>query len=161
MREVICDTSPLQYLHQLGCLRVLHALGGRVHIPPAVLDELSFGRKAGLDLPDPLALDWVDVRRPASAAAVPLVTDLGPGEAEVLMLGLESRESILILDDAVARRLAAKLGLQMTGTLGILLDAKRAGLIPVVAPLLDQLQALGLRLASHTRAAVLALAGET
>ena len=48
----------------------------------------------------------------------------------------------------------------MTGTLGILLDAKRAGLIDAVAPLLDALQQLRFRLSSSTRADVLKLAGE-
>jgi predicted nucleic acid-binding protein len=48
-----------------------------------------------------------------------LVTDLGPGEAEVLMLALEAREAVVILDDALARRAAAMLGLRVTGTLGL------------------------------------------
>jgi predicted nucleic acid-binding protein len=76
------------------------------------------------------------------------------------MLALELREAVVVLDDALGRRVAETLGLPLTGTLGLLLDAKRAGLVPAVAPLLDQLQALRFRLASHTRAAVLKLAGE-
>ena len=50
--------------------------------------------------------------------------------------------------------------LRVSGTLGVLIDAKRLGIIPAVCPLLDQLQSLGFRLAAHTRAAVLDLAGE-
>lgn len=86
MSEIICNTSPLQYLHQLGLL--------------------------------------------------------------------------VVLDDALARQLAEVLGLRLTGTLGLLLDVKQAGLAPALAPVLDQLQALRFRLAPHTRAAVLKLAGE-
>jgi hypothetical protein len=74
---------------------------------------------------------------------------------------LENREALLILDDAVARRLAFTLDLKATGTLGLQVDAKRAGLIDVVAPLLDQLELLRFRLASHTRAAVLRMSSET
>jgi len=59
-----------------------------------------------------------------------------------------------------ARQVAETLRLPVTGTLGLLLDAKRRNLIPAVRPLLEQLDALGFRLASHTRAAVLKLAGE-
>jgi hypothetical protein len=158
--DVICNTSPIQYLYQVELLHVLPALAGQIVIPPAVAEELSTGRLAGVSLPDPTTLDWVTIRRPTSAAAVPLVTDLGPGEAEVLMLALEARDAIVVLDDALARRAAAMLGLRVTGTLGLLLDAKRAGLIPAIAPILDQLHALRFRLASHTRSAVLALAGE-
>jgi len=50
--EFICNTSPLQYLHQLGRLEVLLALTGRVIIPPAVAEELSKGGAAGWDVPD-------------------------------------------------------------------------------------------------------------
>lgn len=160
MPEVICDTSPLQYLHQLGLLHILPALAERVIIPRAELDELSSGRAMRLNLHDPTALDWVIIRRPTSAPALPLVTDLGPGETEVLTPALESPGAVVVLDNALARRVAETLRLRLTGTLGMLLDAKRAGLVATVAPLLDQLQALRFRLAPHTRTTVLELAGE-
>ncbi|MFN0315113.1 MAG: DUF3368 domain-containing protein [Burkholderiales bacterium] len=67
---------------------------------------------------------------------------------------------MVLIDDALARRVAKALGLGIKGTLGILLDAKRAGLIPEVKPSLDKLDRLGFRLASRTRTAVLELSGE-
>jgi hypothetical protein len=158
--EVICNTSPIQYLHQLDLLHILRALTGGVIVPPAVVDELGEGRALGVNLPDLTTLGWVTVRRPVSEVALPLVTNLGPGEAEALMLALELREAVVVLDDALARRVAETLGLNVTGTLGLLLDAKRAGLITAVGPLLDQLEALRFRVAPHTRTAVLKLAGE-
>ena len=85
---------------------------------------------------------------------------LGPGETEVLMLALELPEAVAVLDDALARQVAETLNLSLTGTLGLLIDAKRAGLISAVGPWLDQLQALRFRLAIHTRMAVLKLADE-
>ncbi|HXG65668.1 MAG TPA: DUF3368 domain-containing protein [Blastocatellia bacterium] len=160
MPEVISNTSPLQYLHQLGLLHVLPALVGNIIVPPAVIAELAAGRALGVDLPDPAALDWVTIRSPASAVALPLVTDLGPGETEVLALALESSDAVVILDDHLARQVAETLGIRLTGTLGVLLDAKRRGLVSAIAPLLDQLQSLRFRLSPHTRAAVLTLAGE-
>lgn len=160
MPEVVCNTSPLQYLHQIGYLDLFPQLVNRVIVPVAVVDELAIGRAAGLFLPDPTTLKWVSIQRPASIRALPLITDLGPGESEVLMLGLELPDSVLVLDDGLARRVAESLGLRFTGTLGLLLDAKRAGLIPEVRPLLDRLQALRFRLAPDTRRAVLTLAGE-
>jgi predicted nucleic acid-binding protein len=158
--EVICDTSPIQYLHQLGLLQILPALAEGVVIPPAVMDEVATGRTLGVNLPDLEELDWVTVRHPVSAAASPLVTDLGPGETQVLMLALEAPEAVAVLDDALARQVAEALHLKLTGTLGLLIDAKRAGLISAVGPLLDQLQALRFHLAMHTRIAVLKLVGE-
>ena len=72
----------------------------------------------------------------------------------------ESPDVIVVLDDALARQLAEALDLRLTGTLGVLLEAKRAGLLPALGPQLDRLQVLRFRLAPHTRAAVLKLAGE-
>ena len=161
MPEIISNTSPLQYLHQLGVLDILPKLATTITVPPAVQDELSAGRKLGLSLPELQSLDWVVVRRPSSSIALPMVTDLGPGEREVLALALETSDSVCVLDDALARQVAGALHVHVTGTLGILIDAKRAGLIAAVRPLLDQLHSLGFRLAAHTRAAVLKLAGES
>jgi predicted nucleic acid-binding protein len=58
-------------------------------VPPAVHDELTAGRQLGLNLPDLDRLDWIIVRRPSSSAALPLVSDLGAGERELLVLALE------------------------------------------------------------------------
>lgn len=138
----------------------MRVIVGELTVPPAVVAELEEGRSRGVDLPDLHKLDWVSVRTPQSHTVVPLVTDLGPGETEVLMLALETPGATVVLDDALARQLAEVLGLRLTGTLGLLLDVKQAGLAPALAPVLDQLQALRFRLAPHTRAAVLKLAGE-
>ncbi|WP_129677278.1 DUF3368 domain-containing protein [Candidatus Chloroploca sp. Khr17] len=160
MPEIICNTSPLQYLHQVGLLDVVRTLVGRLIVPPAVVAELEEGRIRGVDVPDLSTLGWVSIRVPQSRAAVPLITDIGPGETQVLMLALESSDAIVVLDDALARQMAEVIGIRLTGTLGLLLDARRAGLIPALRPVIDQLQALRFRLAPHTRAAVLKLAGE-
>lgn len=95
-----------------------------------------------------------------SAPALPLVTDLGPGGTEVLSLALECRAAVVIIDDAMARQVARTLRVKFTGTLGVLLDAKRAGLVRLIAPVIDDLQALRFRVAPQTRQAVLKLAGE-
>jgi predicted nucleic acid-binding protein len=112
-----------------------------------------------VDLPDLAELDWVAARKPISALALNLVTDLGSGEAEVLALGLENRDAVVVLDDAMARRLALTLELNLTGTLGLLLDAKRLVRLKASLRWLDQLESLRFRLAKDTRASVLALAG--
>jgi predicted nucleic acid-binding protein len=158
--EVICNTSPLQYLHQFGLLHLLPMLAGRVTVPPAVVQEPAAGRDLGLDLPDPARLDWIVVRSPTSQAALPLATDLGPGESQTLALALETPDSVVVLDDALARQVADALHVRFIGTLGLLLQGKRAGHLSSIAPLLDQLQALRFRLAPGTRTAVLRLAGE-
>ncbi len=101
------------------------------------------------------------MRVPASTSEE-FTPELGRGETDALRLALESPSGglTLILDDWRARETAGKLGLKFTGTLGVLLEAKRAGLLAEVKPHLDRLDALGFRVAVETRLAVLRLAGE-
>ena len=161
MPEVVCNTSPLQYLHQLGLLHILPSLVRTIVVPPAVVTELNEGRSRGIDLPRLESLDWIHVRTPGGLPALPLIHDLGAGETEVLMLALESPGSIVLIDERLARQTAMSLRIPFKGTLGMLLEAKKAGHVARVAPLLDQLQSLRFRLASGTRKAVLELAGES
>jgi len=158
--EFFCNTSPLQYLHQLDLLPILPALLGKIVVPPAVLKELEVGKSLGIQLPELTTCNWITIRQPKSLSALPLVVNLGRGETEVLMLALESNNPMVILDDALARRIAQVLKIPLTGTLGLLIDAKQAGLISAVAPFLSQLQILGFRLATQTRAEVLRMAKE-
>lgn len=158
--DLICNTSPLQYLHQLGRLDILYRLTRPLIVPTAVALELAEGRRCGVDVPDPSVLPWIIVQEPSSQAVLPLMVDLGPGETAVLALALEMQDPIVILDDGLARRHAQRLHLRMTGTLGLLIDAKRAGLIETVSPLLDALNDLRFRLDPGTRRTVLQLAGE-
>jgi predicted nucleic acid-binding protein len=96
----------------------------------------------------------------ANTALLPLLPDLGAGEREVLALALERSNPLIILDDSFARQFARRLGLSLTGTLGVLLRAKANGRIDLVEPLLDRLEDLHFRLDRSTRAKVLAMAGE-
>jgi len=159
--EFICNTSPFQYLHQLGRLEILPALTGGVIVPPAVRDELEAGRAVGCEVPELRHLSWVTMRQPTSVPALPLAADLGRGEASVLALALESKSPVVILDDGVGRRAAEFLNIPLTGTLGLLVDAKRKGMIPSMAMTLDELDRLRFRISPGTRLAVLKLAGET
>lgn len=159
MPEVVCDVSPIQYLHQVGLLDILHAQYATITVPRAVADELR-GAVRGIDLPTIESLDWVSVRQASGHQLLPLVADLGAGEREVLALAIENPGSLVILDDAVTRTHARLLGLRLTGTLGVLLKAKEAGRLPSPAPILDKLQALRFWIDPGTRQAVLRLARE-
>lgn len=160
MPEVIADTSPIQYLYQIGLLDVLNVLYGQITIPEAVAGELNVGRAHGLSLPDVPSISWMTVKRPQGQALLPLVPDLGPGEREAIALAIETNDSLLILDDALARKHAQLLGVAMTGTLGVLLKAKQTGHLKAVESALDHLEALGFYLDATTRSAVLKLAQE-
>jgi uncharacterized protein len=160
LRELVCDTSPLQYLHQLGRLDLLPRLAAKVIIPPAVVEELAIGKAAGYDVPVPAALDWIEIIRPAAISAERLIGDLGPGETEVLMLAIERPDAVAVVDDKLARWTAETMNLKFTGTLGLLLDSKTAGFVDRVTPLLDRLEALRFRISRAARQLIQRSAGE-
>lgn len=160
MPEVVANTSPIQYLFQLGPLDFLPQLYGEVLVPEGVAQELRNGLDRGVPLPDLRSLGWLRVSTVKSSAVLPLAAGLGAGEREVLALALELGQPLVILDDALARRFAQRLRLSLTGTLGLLLKAKQSGRIEQVAPFLNRLEALRFRLDASTRADVLEMAGE-
>lgn len=161
MPEVIADTSPLQYLFQLGLLHLLQDFYGEVSVPAAVVQEIHSGLARGVALPDLNSLPWLRICEVRNAAVLPLAVSLGAGEREVLALAVESVNPLIILDDALARRFAVRLRLRLTGTLGLLLRAKKAARIESVRPYLDRLEDLRFRVDEATRRSVLTLADES
>lgn len=122
--------------------------------------ELRAKPGASLQGIDPF-LESVEVKPPANALLVrALSADLGTGEAEAIALAAEVPGSLLVMDDGEGRRVARALGLPVTGTVGILLEAKARGWLPDIASLLDQLVAEGLWLSEKMRRAILDAAGE-
>lgn len=159
-RIVIANTSPLLYLHQVGHLDLLRVLYRLLIVPPAVRAELDAGVKAGIAVPDLAALSWIEIRTVQSRLLIPAIVDLGPGEAEVIGLGLEHPGSLLILDDQLARRVASLNHLAFTGTLGVILKAKQSGCLAAAGPVLECLRSSGLWLSDELVAAALRRVGE-
>jgi uncharacterized protein len=161
LADHIVNTSPLCYLHGAGILNVLPALLGRVVVPDQVVTELSAGRARGYDLPDPLGLPWADVRPVAPMSPrLELIGFLGAGERAVLTLAMAEPDSVAIIDDLAGRKVAARFGVKVTGTLNVVLAAKQRGHILAVRPILDRLQQLGFRVSAKLREHILSLAGE-
>ncbi|WP_404790234.1 DUF3368 domain-containing protein [Altericista sp. CCNU0014] len=160
MPEVIADTSPIQYLYQTNLLDLLQSLYGRILIPQAVVEELSQGCKQGVVLPDPELISWIEIRKVSTSNLIPMVPNLGLGEREVISLAISLSDSLVILDDALARNYALQMNVALTGTLGVLLKAKQSGYINQISPIVEQLDTLRFRLAPATRTAILKLANE-
>ena len=159
-RLAVCNTSPLQYLHQLDQIDLLPRFYTEVIIPPAVERELTVGRSIGVSLPDIAGLCWIHMCAPTQARPFVLATTLGDGEREAMALAVETPDSLLIMDDGRARRVGRLLGLTMTGTVGILARTKCEGLISKLGPMLEQLEDLGFRLSVEAKATALRLVGE-
>ncbi|HEY8925914.1 MAG TPA: DUF3368 domain-containing protein [Polyangia bacterium] len=86
--------------------------------------------------------------------------DLGTGESEVISWAAGATGATAIVDDRAARRCAATLGIPTRGTLHVVLEAKRAGLISAVAPLIEGLRVAGLFLSDAVVQSALAAANE-
>lgn len=161
MLDVVSNTTPLQYLHQVGRLDLLTRMYQRVIVPQAVADELRQGELKGIDVPDLSKLAWVIVQPVTSFDLQQVPAGLDAGEREALALALGRNDPLLLLDDAAARRQAKALGIRFTGTLGVLVKGKHAGYITMVRPYLDQLDKAGFYLRPEVRELVLRQAGET
>lgn len=159
MREVICNTSPLQYLFQVDLLEVLREHFQQVLVPEAVEAELDEGRRRYVALPKLEALHWVTIRPTHDLLPSP-ICGLGKGERAVLALGTQLPQAVLLLDDLRARRHAKRHGMKTTGTLGMVLLAKEQAMIPSVMAVLNRLERCGFWLSDRTRRAMLKLAGE-
>ncbi|MEW6686561.1 MAG: DUF3368 domain-containing protein [Candidatus Edwardsbacteria bacterium] len=156
--SVIVNTSPIFYLHRLQLLEILEKLYGTIIVPPAVIDELERGKIQGEDVPNIRVYSWIRVEQVKVSDFLKLITDLGTGEAEVL--ALEKTDSLVIIDEWLARRIAELRGLKFTGTAGVLLKAKEQGCIISISSILEQLLKLGFRISHKVKNDILELAGE-
>lgn len=124
---IVADTSPINYLVLIGIEHVLLELYGGIFVPEQVMNELRDPAS-----PQPVA-DWI-ARLPAwvriEQADVRMIPDhIGIGERAAIALATQLKTDRLLLDDREARALAERMGLRVAGTLAVVVDAARAGLI--------------------------------
>jgi len=157
---VIADASPLIGLAAAGEFELLRRLYGTLLVSRAVLDEVSAGgtRAGARELDAALREGWI------RAAPTPPETwrfpELGTGEASVLALALARRDALVLMDDAAGRQQAAALGVSVLDLPGMLLEAKRAGLVERIEPILARLARKGFVVPERAAAGVLERAGE-
>ncbi len=154
---VISNTTPLINLVGVGLLDLLPGLYGEVTIAEVVRDEYLAGRRP--NDPELNGLPWLEIAA-SPTVDLSLPAQLGAGEAATLRLSIRLEARAVILDEAYGRRLAIRLGLPVVGTLGVLLAAKQSGMLPAVAPVVDQMINQGRRISAELRAKVLRAAGE-
>jgi len=146
--NVVCNTSPLLVLANIQRLGLLTQLYARLVIPGAVCDEIGAkADDAAAQMQALVATPLVTVQRATPQTLAGLPVDLGPGEREAIALALETAADLVVLDDQAGRRLARARGLQVTGTVGVLIEARSRGLLPALRPELDRLRDAGLWMA--------------
>jgi predicted nucleic acid-binding protein len=147
MRKVVANTTPLIALSHVGHLSVLKRLYGEIIIPEAVYKELSVKKESVCKKAVDSSLDWIKVGHIQNQMAKAMYkTQLHEGEVEVMILSQEVEADVVIIDDANAKKYAKYLGLPVTGTLGVLIKAKREGYVDELKPILYQMTEHGIYL---------------
>ena len=129
---IVSDTSALSALAKMAWLEWLRLRWERVAVPGAVWRELkAIGDESGCQrLSDAQSEGWLTIHSVADRKAVEsLAEHLDAGESEAIVLALQLQASALLIDEMDGREAAKKLGLATTGTLGIIVWAKRNGLV--------------------------------
>lgn len=156
---VVADSSALLALATCQRLDLLERLFTEVKVPQAVLEEVVIEGKAQSEtLREFLAARVVSVHR---AACTISAGDLGRGELEAMALYKQLRADFLLVDDKRARNVARENHIEVIGTLGTLLLAKRRGMVEALAPLVERMVASGIRISERLIRDTLSLAGET
>lgn len=161
---VVSDTSSLNGLAIIDYLSLLQQLYGQVLIPPAVAAELERGSQEDARIAVALSLDWIEIYQPSNQ---PLIEELQNqyhldlGESEAIALALELNADELLIDERLGRREALRLGLSITGLLGILLVTKHRGWVSEIRPIIDRLiNEANFRISDSLYQEVLGTAGE-
>jgi hypothetical protein len=115
-----------------------------VTIPLAVWKEVvehGEGRAGAVEVAEAHKAGWIDIIVLADESlARSLARDLGDGESEVIALAIERRANLILLDESEARRAAEIYSLPKTGVIGVLIRAKKVGLIASLRVELDKLR---------------------
>ena len=147
--QAVVNASPLIFLAQADRLEFLQHKASEILVPAAVAAEI---RQHGATDPAVQALEkerWLKV---VEAPVVPpriQAWDLGPGESSVLAFAMAHQPITAIIDDLSARRCATTFQIPVSGTLGLVLTAKKQGRIPLARPVLEQLRQSGMYLSDR------------
>jgi predicted nucleic acid-binding protein len=120
-------------------LDVLKELYGKVFITEEVSKE--FGKTVP---------DWIEVRKVSDNKYLKLMKNfVDLGEASIITLAVETDDIVIILDDLKARKLAQRLNLKITGTIGVLIKARKRNIITSTQEVLNKLRNEGFRISDE------------
>ena len=149
-KTIISDTSCLIVLTNIGELDLLHRVYGEI------VTTIDIAIEYGETLPD-----WIEIISVKDKLKQQLLEmQIDKGESSAIALALETPNSTVILDDFKARKIAERLGINFTGTLGVIIKAKIAGVIPSIKPLLKKIKQTDFRLSNEIELLALKEANE-
>jgi len=162
MREsaAIADSGPLISLARINQHELLPRLFSKILIPPEVWNEVTVKGQGLPGAHEISQVTWITIQKPDPQLVKPLSILVDAGEAEAIALAQTTPDCIILLDDARARRIAGRLNIRQIGTVGLLLRAKRRGLVEKINPHIDLLVENGIYIRQELIDAVLNDAGE-
>lgn len=159
MPEVVSNTTPIISLLKLSRLDLLEKLYSQISIPNAVYQEIEAGKNKKY-YQDLSKIDWINIVEIKDKQAVKYFIDLDIGEAEAIVLATEVNADLIILDEKLGRFHAKHAELKVTGTIGILIKAKKQGLIEKLSPLLKELTDKDVWISDNLKKEILKQVGE-
>lgn len=137
-KTINSDTSCFIILTKIGELNILHKVYGNI------VTTIDIATEYGETLPD-----WVEITSVVDRSKQQLLEmQIDKGESSAIALALENPNSTLIIDDYKARKIAEKLGIPFTGTIGVIIKAKLLGILPSIKPLLERIKQTDFRLSA-------------
>lgn len=162
MCRVIVNSTPLISLGRINRLDLLRDVFGSIAIPEAVYEEIcrKTDSTAALLITKPEWIRVVSIREIGAKRWFPVA--LHDGEVEVMILADEMGGKQVVIDDLLARKHAVRLfgKTRVLGTLGLLIIAKKKGLICEVKPVIEELRRAGIRYSDEAVQTALQMAGE-
>jgi predicted nucleic acid-binding protein len=146
---VVSDTTPVISLLKVGQLDVLRKMYGTVVIPAAVYHELVTNKAFPEEAEAVKRCEFIrqeNVRNELAVKILEANANLDKGESEAIVLFEDLNADLLLIDERKARAVAQEMGITVTGTLGVLLEARRLGYVPRLRPLLEALIASNIRI---------------
>ncbi len=125
---VFSNTTPFIALSCINRLQILPELFGEIHVAASVIVECADGGR--IFVPDLAQLRWIVQEKDSYDINLPILFELDRGEKQTIALAMKIPGSIVLIDEKIGRNIAEYVGLQVTGTLGVLGKAKKLGLIP-------------------------------
>jgi predicted nucleic acid-binding protein len=149
-KTIISDASCFIILSNIGELDLLHKAYGEI------LTTVDIASEFGETLPS-----WVEIKEVIDISKQMLLElQIDKGESSAIALALETPNCKIILDDYKARKIALRLGLQYTGTIGVIIKAKLNGIIPSIKPILEKIKTTNFRITTELENQALIEAGE-
>jgi predicted nucleic acid-binding protein len=156
----IVNASPLILLSKLDHLDLLQVEAVEVIVPDRVIDEIRAYGATDLTVQTIQKTPWLQIVPTPLFSATVTSWNLGDGETSVLSVALGEPGAQVVLDDRPDRRRASQLGIEVLGTVGLVVLARQKGAIPAARPVIEELRRVGMYLTDELVKRIYDLVGE-